>query len=132
LRHLCQQISASPGWAFDTRIPEDWMNRIFATLAFTALALTQVALAANTSIAVEGMAPTRDNAFVLRRSVVQYGDLNTAEAQGAAALRTRLEQAANAVCKGHNTQTSTQLAQQVEQCRVKALNAAVEKAGLPK
>jgi len=108
------------------------MRNIFTTLAFAALALTQVAAAADTSLAVEGLAPTRDNTYVLRRAVVQYGDLNIADAQGAAALRTRIEQAANAVCKGHNTLTSYQVAQQVERCRVSALNAAVEKAGLPK
>jgi len=108
------------------------MKRICITFAAAALSLTQLAGAAGTSIAVEGLAPTRDESFVLKRAVVRYGDLNIAEAQGAATLRTRIENAAVAVCKNGNVPSSNKIAVLVEKCRVDAVNNALAKAGLPK
>jgi len=101
------------------------------TILLAAAAMTGAAFAADSSVAVEGMAPTRDDSFVLKRAMVQYGDLNTADASGAATLRTRIADAAAAVCKTGTGMNSYSYKQKVEKCQTRAQNNALKTVGLP-
>ncbi len=103
-----------------------------AIAAVAVLTLTMfAATAADTSIAVSGMAPTLGGDTMQKRTVVQYGDLNPNDKQGAVALLDRLTKAADAVCTTERTRNSLLVAKKIEKCRTQAVAQAVEDIGAP-
>jgi UrcA family protein len=100
-------------------------------ILLAAAALTGAAFAADNSVAVEGMAPTRDDSFVLKRAMVQYGDLNITDANGITTLRTRIADASAAVCKNGSGMNSFSYKQKVERCQTRAQKDALKTVGLP-
>lgn len=80
------------------------------------------------SVAVRGSAPLSSGIYTTRQTMVSYGDLDTATADGAAALVARLKAASEAVCGkpfGAN-------AGKVTACREQALKMALKDTGLPR
>ncbi len=96
------------------------MKKILAVLVFTAL--TPAAFAEGSSVAVDGMAPV-NGSFTLRRTVVQYGDLNINEKQGAATLLERINVAADTVCRPSHQMGAVESL--VARCRSRAIHDAV-------
>ena len=107
------------------------MKGIVTAVAVMACAFAQAAFAADTSVAVSGMAPNSNGNFVLKQAVVQYGDLNAADKEGAATLLTRINDAAQAVCKSNGGLSSRSLKAQVEKCQTRAVTSAVAAVGSP-
>ncbi len=99
------------------------MNKALAALSI--LALSQAALAEGTSVAVRGTAPNPSGMPTLRETVVQYGDLNANDKQGAAALLGRINAAADVVCRPYRQTGSASLAAAVAQCHSRAVADAV-------
>jgi UrcA family protein len=98
-----------------------------AVLALTAFAAT----AAGTSVDVSGMAPTLSGDAMQRRTVVQYGDLNAGDKQGAATLLDRINKAADAVCTSDRTRNSLLVAPKIKKCRAQAVAQAVKDVDTP-
>jgi UrcA family protein len=106
------------------------MRNAIAAAAALALA-TFAATAAETSVYVSGKAPTLNGGTLLRRTVVQYGDLNPNDKQGAGVLLERIAKAAEAACTTDLTRNAMLVATKVEKCRGLAVAQAVKDVGAP-
>lgn len=106
------------------------MRNAIAAAAVLALA-TFAATAADTSVNVSGMAPALSGETMQKRTVVQYGDLNPNDKQGAVTLLDRITKAADAVCTTDRTRNSLSLADKIKRCRAMAIAQAVKSVGAP-
>lgn len=102
----------------------------YAITAVAVFTLTTFAATA-ASVDVSGMAPTLSGDTLQMRTVVQYGDLNPNDKQGAVALLDRITKAADAVCTSDRTRNSLLVAPKIKKCRTQAVAQAVKDVGAP-
>jgi len=103
------------------------MKRAFAVVTVIAAALVQAASAESTTVLIRGFAPVFGNDTVLKQVGLKYDVPAPGDQQAAAALLSRINVAADVVCRVGPP--SEILAAKVEKCRAGAVSQAVKDIG---
>jgi UrcA family protein len=106
------------------------MRHIISGAFLAAVLICGNALAASSSVRVEGGVPTSSGGFQLLAATVAFGDLDVSTNSGATTLLQRINAAAADVCTpAHSSRKWSE--QQAETCRKRAVNDAVDEVGSP-